>query len=156
MASCEDWRRDQQEENLFDPANAFIRFDYGNTVNGVARDSVLLKRNGLDTIQIPVALSSPPLKTEVNVQIEGSTLAGGMREGVDYDLWVDNKILAPDRLLRIPAGRFIQYVTFTERVPAPAGRHRVRLELREVSPSSINLGFPGSARGKYFDLIYTE
>lgn len=156
MASCEDWRIDQQEENLFDPANAFIRFDYGNTVNGVARDSVLLKRNALDTLQIPIALSSPPQQTEISVSVEATSLTGGMREGIDYELWTSNKILPPDRLIRIPPGQFVQYLTFTERTHAPAGRHRVRLELKEVSPSFIHLGFPGSSRGKYFDLIYTE
>ncbi len=156
LTTCEDWRRDQQEENLFDPANAFIRFDYGNTVNGIARDSVLLKRSTLDTLQIPVALSSPVQQTEISVRVEATSLTGGMREGIDYELRVRNNIMAADRLLRIPAGQFVQYLTFAERIPAPAGRQRVRLELREVSPASIHLGFPGSGRGKYVDLIYTE
>lgn len=156
LTACEDWRKDQQEENLFDPANAFIRFDYGNTVNGVAKDSILLKRTTLDTLQIPVALSSSAQQTEVSVRIEATALTGGMREGMDYELRVRNNTLAADRLLRIPAGQFVQYLIFAERTPAPAGRQRVRLELREVSPSSIHLGFPGSGRGKYIDLIYTE
>ena len=156
MFSCADWRRDQQEENLFDPANAFIRFDFGNTVGGIARDSILLKRTALDTVRIPVALSSPPLQNEVSVKIYAVSLTGSMREGIDYELYSNSKVLPPDKLLRIPAGQFVQYLTFAERVHGPAGKQRVRLELREVSPASLHLGFPGSGRGKYFDLIYAD
>ena len=156
MASCEDFRKDQREENLFNTSNAFIRFDFGNTVNGIAKDSVVLKRTVLDTINIPVALSSAPLQTDVSVRMVASALAGSMKEGTDYELRNNSATLPPDKLLRIPPGQFVQYLTFAERAPAPTGKQRIRLELIEVSPSYIHLGFPGSSRGKYFDLIYTD
>lgn len=42
LLSCEDPRPTQREDNIFDPENAFIRFNYDNQVNEPAKDSVEL------------------------------------------------------------------------------------------------------------------
>lgn len=155
-ASCEDWRPDQRDDNLFDPANAFIRFDFGNTVNGVAKDSVLLKRSGLDSILIPVALSAPVQRQEVSVRLEVKALTGAMSEGVHFELRLGSAPLPVDKIVRLAPGQFVQMLTFKELRLPDAGPQRLRLELTEVSPASIYLGFPGSGRGRFFDLVYTN
>ncbi len=156
LSACEDWRSDQRDSNLFGESNSFIRFDFGNTVNGVARDSVVLKRSALDSFLIPVALSTPPRTADVQVRITVATIRGSMQEGTHFILRNGNDIFMPNALLQIPPGQYVRQLTFAERVQPPPGRHVVRLELKDAAPASINIGFPGSGRGRYFDLIYTE
>ncbi len=64
---CEDPRPTQREGHIFDPGNAFIRFNYDNRVNEPARDSLLLSRLELDTFEIPIALSAAPQEQPVEV-----------------------------------------------------------------------------------------
>lgn len=156
FTACEDWRSDQQDDNLFAAANAFIRFDFGNTVNGVARDSAVLKRSALDSFSIPIALSAPPQTTVVQVRVAVASLGGSMQQGTHYVLRNGNDVLPPNALLQLPPGQYARLLTFAERAQPPAGRHVIRLELRDPAPASLRLGFPGSGRGRYFDLIYTE
>lgn len=156
LAACEDFRRDQRDDNLFNPADAFIRFDYNNAVNSIAKDSVLLLRSRLDSVVIPVALSAAPQQNEVTVLLSLQTTQGDIAEGAHFELHTPAGPLPADKRLRIAPGRFVQCLIFKERALPADGPQRLRLELVDVSPDFIHLGFPGSGRGRFFDLIYTQ
>ena len=144
---------DQQEDNLFDPNNTFVRFDYNNAVNSIAQDSVLLKRGVADSLVIPVALSSAPRTDSVSLTMEVISLSGEFVEQVHF---VIDSTHTNQQQLIYPPGQYVRFVHFREISEPLAGRHHIRLMLNQVHPDNIHLGFPGSGRGKIFDLIYVN
>ena len=149
--ACEDPRPNQREDNIFDPANSFVRFNYDNTINTPAEDSVFLSRLELDTVEVPVALSAPPQETEVLLSF-ALTTEGDLTEGIHFDLLGENGEPLDDGRIVLPPGKFDFFITYFEKDTLPPGRHRVILELESASPD-FHLGFPGSGRGRRFDII---
>jgi hypothetical protein len=147
---------DQQEVNLFDPTNTFVRFDYNNTVNNIAQDSMLLKRGVADSLLIPVALSSAPRSDSVILTMSVNNLSGNFTEQVHFDIQLLDPTHANYRQLIYPPGQYVRFVHFREISEPVEGRHHIRLMLNQVHPDNIHLGFPGSGRGKTFDLIYVH
>jgi hypothetical protein len=147
---------DQQENNLFDPANTFIRFDYNNAVNSIAKDSILLKRGVLDSLVIPIALSSAPRQDSVLITLEINALTGTFTEQVHFDISPSPSPANGNIQWSFFPGQYVHYLHFREIAEPPAGLHRVRLELTRIHPEQIHLGFPGSGRGKTFDVIYAQ
>ena len=149
--ACEDPRPTQRENNIFDPDHSFVRFNYDNTVNTPAKDSVFLSRLELDTIEVPVALSAPPQEPEVIISL-ALTTEGDIAEGIHFELLGEIGEPLNDGRIVLPPGAFDFFITYFEKDTLPPGRHRVILEIESVSPD-FHLGFPGSGRGSRFDLI---
>jgi len=149
--ACKDPRPDQSNNNLFDPNNAFVRFNFGNTVNGTAQDSVLIRQEaGTERLRIPVALSSPPLSQALVLRFE-LQISGAIAEGEDFVL-LENGQTIENRSLRIAPGQFDTFLDYQALRPA-ATTATVQLRLIEATPNNIRLGFPGSGRGTVFTII---
>ena len=149
---CEDPRGDQRDDNVFDPANAFVRFNYRNTLNEPAADTATFGRDTLSTLALPVALSAPPQTRPVLIDFTVRT-EGNLIEGTNFELRDEEGQLLTTRGLMLPPGDFDYTITLalTDTLAAPGGR--AVLELVSVEPG-FKLGFPGSGRGKVFTAIY--
>lgn len=156
LLSCEDPRPTQREDNIFDPENAFIRFNYDNQVNTPAKDSVELSATAAEDslLIIPIALSAAPQTEEVLVLLEYEA-PDSLALGTHWTLTGEDGESAFGRNLIIPPGSFDYELSFErlDTLPAPS---RIQLRLEQVSPDFIHLGFPGSERGRTFELIFQE
>lgn len=147
VGSCADPR----EDNLFDAANSFVRFDYGNTVTDPAQDTVTLDRNTTDTLRLPIALSAPPQPEAVGIDFAVAT-TGPLQRGTTFTLLgEDDRPLDEDRV-RLEPGDFdyVLGIVLTEALPEPA---TLTLEITGTDPDFL-LGFPGSGRSRIFKISY--
>ena len=153
---CEDPRATQREENIFNPDNAFIRFNFDNQVNTPAKDSVIISASAPEDslLVIPIALSAAPQTQEVLVQVTYEA-PDSLAPANNWMLFGEDGESVFDRNLSIIPGTFDYELTFNrlDTLPYPG---RLILLLEKVSPDFINLGFPGSGRGQTFELIIQE
>ncbi|TXB62943.1 hypothetical protein [Phaeodactylibacter luteus] len=156
LSGCEDPRPTQREGNLFDPDNAFIRFNYDNQVNEPAKDSVVLSRSSAEDtlLAIPVALSAAPQEEEVLFSLS-VTAPDSLAPGLFYTLAGEDGEAVIGRNLSLPPGTFDYEITFHRADTLPLSG-RATLQLERVSPDFIHLGFPGSGRGRTFELIFKD
>jgi hypothetical protein len=155
-SGCEDPRPTQREDNTFHPDNAFIRFNYDNQVNEPAKDSVVLSATAAEDslLVIPIALSAAPQTEDVLVMVEYEA-PDSLILGTHWALAGEDGESALGRNLVLPPGTFDYELTFErlDTLPVPS---RIQLRLEQVSPDFIHLGFPGSERGRTFELIFQE
>ncbi len=153
---CEDPRPTQREDNIFDPENAFIRFNYDNQVNEPAKDSVVLSATAPEdsALVIPVALSAAPQPEAVQVRLEAE-VPDSLGLGTLFTINGEDGESALGRNLAIPPGSFDYELIYNrlDTLPAPG---RLQLRLESITPDFIHLGFPGSGRGRTFELIFQE
>lgn len=156
LSGCDDPRPTQREGNLFDPDNAFIRFNFDNQVNEPAKDSVVLSgSSAADTLLvIPVALSAAPQEEEVLFSLAVAA-PDSLAPGLFYTLTGEDGEAVMGRNLRLPPGTFDYEIIFHRADTLPLSG-RATLELERVSPDFIHLGFPGSGRGRTFELIFKD
>jgi hypothetical protein len=156
LLSCEDPRPTQREDNIFDPGNAFIRFNYDNQVNEPAKDSVELSATAAEDslLIIPIALSAAPQMEDVLVMVTYEA-PDSLILGMHWALTGEDGESALGRNLILSPGSFDYELSFErlDTLPAPS---RIQLRLEQVSPDFIHLGFPGSERGRTFELIFQE
>ncbi len=152
VAACEDPRNDQRDDNVFDPANSFVRFNYRNTLNGPAADTAVLGRDTLSILELPLAVSAPPQTQPVHIDFTLQT-QGNLIEGANFELRDEDGQTLTARGLTLPPGDLDYTITLalTDTLAAPGGS--AVLELVSVEPG-LKLGFPGSGRGKVFTAKY--
>ena len=146
-ASCADPR----EDNLFDAANSFVRFNYDNSVTNPAQDTVTLDRTTSDTLRLPIALSAPPQPEPVRIDFSVTT-TGPLQRGTDYAIQgEDDRPLSEDRVNLAPGDfDYVLKVYLIEPLAEPA---TLTLEITGTDPDFL-LGFPGSGRGRIFKINY--
>ncbi|MFP4096811.1 MAG: hypothetical protein ACLFUB_20175 [Cyclobacteriaceae bacterium] len=140
-AACED----PLEDKVFAPQNAHVRFEYREVANGVIApqliplDTLELPVGTLDTLLIPVILSSSPINETVVISYTAdysSNIQQGdilLREEGDSET---------DFLLNIPPGSFEAKVFVLINEPIMQEAY-LTLRLEEVTPDFLNLGLPG-------------
>lgn len=147
LSSCTDPR----EDNIFDAANAFVRFNYDNTVAETARDEVDLDRTTSDTLLLPIALSAPPQPTAVRIDL-ALTTTGALERGDNLVLLTEAGEPFTDDAIRLEPGDFdyVLRIALAEPLAEPA---TLTLEITATDPAFL-LGFPGSGRGRIFKINY--
>jgi hypothetical protein len=147
LADCADPR----EDNLFDTANSFVRFNYDNTVTDPARDAVTLDRDFADPLYLPLALSAPPQPQPVRIDFT-ATGSDGLTRGTDFVLLAESGAVLTENQVQLEPGDFdyVFGVTLTGALAAPA---TLTLELTGTEPDFL-LGFPGSGRGRIFTINF--
>ncbi len=157
MAACEDPRPTQREGNIFDPENAFLRFNYENTVTEPALDSLAFDLSEVvdTTVVIPIALSAAPQEEAVLFRLERE-VSGSLQAGQNFELLGEDGEDPFEKNISLAPGVYDYELRFQQldSVPAPGGQ--IRLRLVEVVPDFIKLGFPGSGRGQEFTIIYRD
>jgi len=145
FAGCTDFRTDERDKNLFDVNNSFVRFDFDNELRGQAKDSVVVSNVSGQTLVLPIALSAPRISEGVRLQWSWDS---DLERGIDWEL-ENSTGEAIDSEIFLEEGRFEVFMRFTllREIDTPAN---IRLELTQVMPEFIKLGFPGSGRGRHF------
>ncbi len=103
---------------------------------------------------IPIALSAAPQMEDVLVMVTYEA-PESLILGMHWALTGEDGESALGRNLILPPGTFEYELSFErlDTLPAPS---RILLRLEQVSPDFIHLGFPGSERGRTFELIFQE
>lgn len=142
---------DPREDNLFDAADSFVRFNYDNTVTEPARDTVTLDRTATDTLRLPIALSAPPQPEAVRIDFSVTT-TGPLQRGTDFAiLGEDDRPLSDDWVNLVPGDfEYLLRIYLAEPLTEPA---TLTLEITATNPDFL-LGFPGSGRGRIFKISY--
>lgn len=149
--ACQDPRKDQRDDNIFDPANAFVRFDYENQLIGTAQDTVSIAPDRSADLLIPVALSAPAQSNDVRLRFRVRA-SSGLVAGTHYELLNELGESFSETLIVLPPGDFDHTLIYRPLATAPNSGESLTLELTEVDPNTINLGFPGSGRGSTFEI----
>ncbi len=153
--ACKDFRADQRDLNVFDPANSFVRFDYKSTLTAPARDTAHVFVQSPLEIQIPVALSASPQSQAVVLTFQLHTQSN-LGEAVNYEIRNAAGVASGDRRIFLEAGSFDSFITFkllAPPPPSPTGQHLLKIELIDISIPNVSLGFPGSGRGRIFEVF---
>ncbi|MGD1840411.1 MAG: hypothetical protein ACFB0B_05860 [Thermonemataceae bacterium] len=151
FAACQDPRGDQRDDNLFDPANAFIRFNYEDDLIGTALDTLSISGDNLDEVIIPIALSSPPQEVPIAVTYEQIT-SEGIMEGVHFEIRDDTDNLIDNNTLVLTPGDFDVSLVYRPLAAPTASLSYVTFRLITLQPEVVGIGFPGSQRGSTFTL----
>jgi len=143
--ACTDWRRDAFEDKRFDPSNAFVRFNYENTLSTTALDSIRLPANVDTVIFLPIALSAP--NTGQDLEVFWETNSTGWRLD-SIEIQIDG--VEDVQPILIEGGTFDEIIQIV--LPA-VDSARFEIEIIEVSPE-LTIGYPRSnGRGAKFSII---
>jgi len=143
--SCTDWRMNAFQDKDFDPEDAFVRFNYENTITESALDSINLPENTDTVILLPVALSAPP--TDQTFEVYWETKSTGWTLNSIEIIIEENMAQSP---ILLPPGTFDQVLEI--RLPG-IDSGRLDFNITEVNPD-IGVGYPGSeGRGQEFSII---
>lgn len=142
---CTDWRSDAFEDKRFDPSNAFVRFNYENTLSSTALDSIRLPANVDTVIFLPLALSAPNTGQDLEVFWETNSTGWPLDT---INIRIDG--VEDINPIIIEGGTFDEIIQIN--LPA-ADSARFEIEIIEVSPE-LTIGYPRSnGRGAKFSII---
>jgi hypothetical protein len=149
QSSC----RYDHEQNMFDPANSFVRFNYSNDFSAdqyrLAKDSISIKSSNMALIPVPIALSAPRQTEQITVQFDMQ--AQNLTEGVHFILSDKAGNPIQRRHYTLAPGQFADTIWY--KPVQQLENTSISFNLTSVSKQGIHLGFPGSTRGQTFKIL---